>query len=257
MKQLIFHILFFGILFQAQAQDVMVAVKKGSALVNGAMLQSNSLPKKITKSTVINAESGTVLLVKKGDKYTKIYCPCNDLKYTEIVKNLGQQSVKGNSYTQVIFNKPIEKEGGAQKGSVSRGGNEEQSFYINIEDSAIIFNETYTIEWKTPFETTYSIQPELRNLETKQTQQLPSNSAIETATLVPGWYELYFEGQTVLDSKLVSIKLRIPFLMPTPEQIALISAEIEQIKAATIDLGEDIYEIYLDEYLLSKHIVGY
>ena len=71
MKQLIFHLLLFGILFQAQAQDVMVAVKKGSALVNSAKLQSNSLPKKITKSTVINAESGTVLLVKKGDKYNK------------------------------------------------------------------------------------------------------------------------------------------------------------------------------------------
>jgi hypothetical protein len=257
MKQFIFNLLLFGILFPAQAQDVMVAVKKGSAVVNGAKLQSNSLPKKITKSTLINAESGTVLLVKKGDKYTKIYCPCKDLKYPEIVKNIGQQSVKGNSYTQVIFNKPIEKEGGTQKGSVSRGGNGEQEFYINIEDSAIIFNASYTIEWKSPFEITYSKQPELRNLETKQTQQLPSNSAIETATLVPGWYELYFEGQTVLDSKQVSIKLSIPFQMPTPAQKALISAEIEQIKAATIDLGEDIYEIYLDEYLLSNRILGF
>jgi hypothetical protein len=252
---ILFVVLFF--ITNLKAQDIFVAVKKGAVTINDATVTSKSLPKKVTKNTRISSKKEAILLINKGSKYNKIYCPCEELSYADITKKLSQQPVKGNSSTQVIFNKPLEKEGGAQKGSVSRGGNGEQDFYINIEDSAVIFNASYSIEWKTPFQITYSKQPELLNLETKLTQQLSSNSSIETATLVSGWYELSFEGQTVIDSKLVSIKLRIPFQIPTPEQKELISAEIEELKAATIDLGEDIFEIYLNEYLLSKHILGF
>jgi len=257
MKHFFILIVILSFITNLKAQDILVAVKKGAVTINDATVTSKSLPKKVTKNTRISSKQEAILLINKGSKYNKIYCPCEELSYADITKKLGQQSIKGNSSTQVIFNKPLEKEGGAQKGSVSRGGNSEQDFFINIEDSALIFNASYSIEWKSPYEITYSKQPELLNLETNLTQQLSSNSSIETATLVPGWYELYFEGQTLLNSKLVSIKLRIPFQIPTLEQKELISAEIEEIKAATIDLGEDIYEIYLNEYLLSKHILGF
>ena len=257
MKQLVFHLLLFGILFQAQAQDVMVAVKKGSALVNSAKLQSNSLPKKITKSTVINAESGTVLLVKKGDKYTKIYCPCNDLKYSEIVKNIGQQSVKSNSYTQVIFNKPIENDGGTQKGSVSRGEGQEQTFFINIEDSALIYNTAFFIEWKSPSELKYTVVPQLKNLQTQQVEPHAKPNGFEVAPLTSGWYQLYFEAQTILDGKAVNLKLNVPFYIPTDEERKNISSEINEIREGTMDLGEDIFELFLNDYLLTHRIAGY
>ena len=257
MKQLIFQLLLFGILFPAQAQDVMVAVKKGSAIVNGAKLQSNSLPKKITKSTVISGENGTVLLVKKGDKYTKIYCPCNDIKYSEIIKNLGQSSVKSSTYTQVIFNKPIENEVGTQKGSVSRGEGYGQTFFINIEDSMLIFNETFFIEWKSQSELNFTVWPQLKNLQTEQVEQLDKSNGFEVTPLTSGWYQLYFEAQTILDEKSVNLKLNVPFYIPTDEEKKKILFEINEIREGTIDLGEDIFELFLNDYLLSRRIAGY
>jgi hypothetical protein len=257
MTKLLSFLIALTILKTIVAQDILLSVKKGTVLIDQTNWQVSYPPKKITKSSTISSNGEAILLVRKGSKYAKIYCPCENLSYTQINQKINSQAIKSNSYSNVIFNKPLETELGVQKGSASRGGGQEDNFYINIEDSSVIYNPEFVIEWRSPSNLSYIDGPQLINSKDSSVRLLPSQTSIETVDLEPGWYTLKFKANTMIKEQNVVLNAVIPFYIPSNEEKEKINLNIEELKRSTIAFGEDIYEIYLTEFLTKNRILGY
>jgi hypothetical protein len=179
------------------------------------------------------------------------------LKYSEVNQKINGQAIKSNSYSNVIFNKPLETEIGTQKGSVSRGTEQSEAFYINILDSALIFNNDYTINWRSTNELKYLEPPKIKSLVDNTIIEFNDFNNILLSQLKPGWYELNLKATPISNVKNDVIQINRAFKVLSQKEKDEILLETERIKKETELLGEDIYEIYLLDFLNSKNIIGF
>jgi hypothetical protein len=256
-KSIFLFIVTLGITIQISAQDILLSVKKGTVTVDKVQWLSTYPPKKLNKTSVINSSNDAIILVRKNSKYAKIYCPCENLKYSEINQKINGQAIKSNSYSNVIFNKPLETEIGKQKGSVSRGAEQDEAFFINISDSALVFNTDYTISWRSSNELKYLEQPKIKSVVDNTIIELNEVNNVELTQLAPGWYELSFKASSITSQNDILIQLSVVFKVLTQQEKDKILIDTERIQKETALFGEDIYEIYLLDYLNSNKILGF
>jgi hypothetical protein len=256
-KAIILCVFALCIILQINAQDILLSVKKGAITIDKVQWLSTYPPKKISKTSIINSSDDAIILVRKGSKLAKIYCPCNNLKYSEVNQKINGQAIKSNSYSNVIFNKPLETEIGTQKGSVSRGTEQSEAFYINILDSALIFNNDYTINWRSTNELKYLEPPKIKSLVDNTIIEFNDFNNILLSQLKPGWYELNLKATPISNVKNDVIQINRAFKVLSQKEKDEILLETERIKKETELLGEDIYEIYLLDFLNSKNIIGF
>lgn len=256
-KSLFLFIFCLSITSYHHAQDILVSVKKGFITIDQVRWQSTYPPKKLNKTSIINSTDDAIILVRKGSKFAKIYCPCENLNYSVINQKINGQAIKSNSYSNVIFNKPLESEIGTQKGSVSRGTDQSETFYINIVDSALIFNNEYNINWRSTNELKYIEPPKIKSLVDDTFIELNGLNNIQLSQFKTGWYEFTLKASQISGENTVAINVKSIFRVLTQEEKNQILLEIEKIKKETTLLGEDIYEIYLQDFLNSNKIIGY
>ncbi|MFM7684279.1 MAG: hypothetical protein ACKO7P_16295, partial [Bacteroidota bacterium] len=196
-KAFILCVLPLSVISNINAQDILLSVKKGEITIDKVKWLSTYPPKKLNKSTIINSSNDAIILVRKGSKLAKIYCPCNNLTYSDLSQKINVQAIKSNSYSNVIFNKPLESEIGTQKGSVSRGTDQSETFYINIIDSALIFNNEYNINWRSTNDLKYIEPPKIKSLVDDTIIELNGLNNIQLSQFKPGLYEFTLKASQI------------------------------------------------------------
>jgi hypothetical protein len=151
----------------------------------------------------------------------------------------------------------LETEIGKQKGSVSRGAEQDEAFFINISDSALVFNTDYTISWRSSNELKYLEQPKIKSVVDNTIIELNEVNNVELTQLAPGWYELSFKASSITSQNDILIQLSVVFKVLTQQEKDKILIDTERIQKETALFGEDIYEIYLLDYLNSNKILGF
>jgi hypothetical protein len=243
--------------FLSFGQSLEISVKKGVVTVNNSKRTPNHLPLTLSKDAKISSAESAILIAHKGTKYAKIYCPCENLTYSAVLSKVNQQAIQGSSYSHVVFSKPIESEQGVQKGSSSRGGGETETYEFNTVDSAFIYNQDYNIWWKFPNPLNYLEAPVIVDMSGNVVAHIGTENSFNTSTLSPGWYVLKFKAETRLEDHKANLTIANPFKILDVSEKADIASLISAIEMQTKEFGDDIFEIYLEDFLLSNRIVGY
>ena len=102
-KAIFLCVLPLSIISHINAQDILLSVKKGTITIDKVQWLSTYPPKKLNKTSIINSSDDAIILVRKGSKLAKIYCPCNNLKYSEVNQKINGQAIKSNSYSLLLF----------------------------------------------------------------------------------------------------------------------------------------------------------
>jgi hypothetical protein len=233
-----------------------MSVKKGKVSINGKDWLSSYPPKPLKKNDKIVASNNAILLFRKGSSIVKISCPCKDLSYSSISKKLTSNGVKV-SYSDIIFNKPLEAEAKKQHGGVSRGnGSEIDTFAINISDSAWVMNHPYFIEWKSSFLSKTNGPIQLFNKGSENPIKESTSNKIEINNLVPGWYNIKLKASVFVETNDIQVDANYIFYIPTEQEKIDLLQEIDNLKKELVLLGEDITEIILGEFVQSKRLYG-
>ena len=240
------------------AQNITISVKKGSAKINNEEWLPNYPPKKILKTDKISASENTILLVRKGNSFKDIKCPCPNLSYNSISKKLTSNSYN-ISYFDIIFNQPLEVAAKTQKGGASRGIESEiDTFSINLIDSAWIMNDEYFVQWKSDFPS-----KQLGNMKLYKKDDVSSpiveseKNIIQLQGLSPGWYQLDFDVDLTIGLDLLKYSCSYVFLIPTNEEKMRVQKEIVGIAEELNKFeNEELKSIILDEYKTSRRLYG-
>ena len=238
------------------SQDITVSVKKGKVIINDKEF-SNSYPKKILKTDKISASTDAILLIRKSTSAELIKCPCSDLSFAQISKKLSSSKAKVTTYTNVVFNKPLQSEVKPQKGGVSRGtGGEIDTFSINIVDSAWIMNDLYRVEWHSDFEST-PLNIGLYSQEADTPIEESSKKYIDLKTLKAGWYHIDLKIQQKGLTESWDYTDSYIFYVPTPDEKEQVLMELKGISEELKQFeDEEFSKIILDSYKKEHHLVG-
>lgn len=239
------------------SQDITVSVKKGKVIINDKEF-SNSYPKQILKTDKISASTDAILLIRKSTSAELIKCPCSDLSFAQISKKLSSSKAKVTTYTNVVFNKPLQSEVKPQKGGVSRGtGGEIDTFSINIVDSAWIMNDLYRVEWHSDFESTPIGNIVLYSQEADTPIEESSKKYIDLKTLKAGWYHIDFKIRQKGLTESWNTEASYIFYVPTPDEKEQVLMELKGISEELKQFeDEEFSKIILDSYKKEHHLVG-
>lgn len=255
-KFLLFLLLCVSVNF-AQAQDLMLSVKRGKAIINGKDWLVNYPPKKIVKTDKISATDNAILLIRKGSAIAKINCPCTSLSFTVLNNKVAANKSKV-TYADVIFNKPLEAEAKKQTGGVSRGTEGEiDTLSINLVDTAWIMNDVYRVQWRSDLPST-----QVGNMRLYQVNK--STPIIESAEkyldlkgLQSGWYHIDFEINQKAATESWTAEASYVFYVPTAQEKEQVMQEYKGIKEELEQFEDDeLSEIILDSYRKDRRLFG-
>ena len=100
-------------------------------------------------------------------------------------------------------------------------------------------------------------QPKIKSVVDNTIIELNEVNNFEINQLTPGWYELSFKASSITSQNDILIQLNVVFKVLTQQEKDKILIDTERIQKETALFGEDIYEIYLLDYLDSNKILGF